>query len=97
MQAKTRPSVMFPEKKKWHSADSHRQKNPGYQKSNIWATPWPKFQFSLLANGLKHVAQTFDYDRNIISFYDLDALLTQRNVLTDKAIHSTVHHTNRGW
>ena len=39
-----------------------------------------KFQFSSFANGLKNAAQTFDYDRNLISFYDLDALLTQRNV-----------------
>ena len=29
---------------------------------------------------LKNAAQTFDYDRNLISLYDLDALLTQRNV-----------------
>ena len=39
-----------------------------------------KFQFSLFANGLNNAVQTFDYDRNLISFYDLDALLTQRNV-----------------
>ena len=39
-----------------------------------------KFQFSSFANGLKNAAQTFDYDRDLISFYDLDALLTQRNV-----------------
>ena len=39
-----------------------------------------KFQFSSFANGLKNAAPTFDCDRDLISFYDLDALLTQRNV-----------------
>ena len=39
-----------------------------------------KFQFSSFANGLKNAAQTFDYDRKLIPFYDLDTLLTQRNV-----------------
>ena len=39
-----------------------------------------KFQFSSFANGLKNAAPTFDCDRDLISFYDLDALRTQRNV-----------------
>ena len=73
------PVARFPKKMAFDRlASTNKSRSP---KEQCLDYDLAKFQFSSFANGLKNVAQTFDYDRNlIISFYDLDMLLTQRNV-----------------